>query len=226
MSSRWRRISSISSPGRVKTGRYSRQRGRGRGRRPSLASANKAVDKILCGRHMKEVFAVKITADAQKRPGLRYRFDRTAYQQLQRTLLGKTILFTDHANWSDEEVVTAYRGQHHVENAFRQMKDVHYVRFRPAHHWTDQKLRVHAFTSVLALLLCSLLRRELSRKGIEVSLDRMLATLDTIREVRCCSPPDAGAHASSVPTPSSSPSPPRCSRPSISAGSCRVIGAY
>ena len=160
------------------------QRGRGRGRRPSLASANKAVDKILCGRHMKEVFAVKITADAQKRPGLRYRFDRTAYQQLQRTLLGKTILFTDHANWSDEEIVTAYRGQHHVENAFRQMKDVHYVRFRPAHHWTDQKLRVHAFTCVLALLLCSLLRRELSRKGIEVSLDRMLETLDTIREVQ------------------------------------------
>ena len=160
------------------------QRGQGRGRRPSLAGANQAVAQILCGRHMKELFAVEITADAQKRPGLRYRFDRAAYQRLQRTLLGKTILFTDQADWGDEEIVTAYRGQHHVENAFRQMKDVHYVRFRPAHHWTDQKLRVHAFTCVLALLLCSLLRRELSRKGITVSVDRMLETLDTIREVQ------------------------------------------
>jgi len=160
------------------------QRGQGRGRRPSLAGANQAVDQILCGRHMKELFAVEIPTDAQQRPGLRYRFDRAAYQRLQRTLLGKTILFTDQADWSDEAIVTAYRGQHHVENAFRQMKDVHYVRFRPAHHWTDQKLRVHAFTCVLALLLCSLLRRELSRKGIEVSVDRMLETLDTIREVQ------------------------------------------
>jgi transposase len=160
------------------------QRGQGRGRRPSLASANQAVDQILCGRHMKELFAVEIRADAQKRPALRYRFDRAAYQRLQRTLLGKTILFTDQADWSDEEIVTAYRGQHHVESAFRQMKDVHYVRFRPAHHWTDQKLRVHALTCVLALLLCALLRRELARKGIEVSVDRMLETLDTIHEVQ------------------------------------------
>ncbi len=160
------------------------QRGAGRGRRPSLASAHKAIDKILCGRHMKELFAVEITPGRKKLPGLRYRFDAAAYQRLKRTLLGKTLLFTDNAPWSDEQIVTAYRGQHHVENAFRQMKDAHYVRFRPAHHWTDQKLRVHAFTCVLALLLCSLLRRELSRKGIPLSIDRMLETLDTIREVQ------------------------------------------
>ena len=160
------------------------QQSRGRGRRPSLASATQAVAQILSGRHLKELFAIDLSADAEQRPRLRYRFDRAAYQQLERTLLGKTLLFTDHADWSDEQIVTAYRGQHHVENAFRQMKDAHYVRFRPAHHWTDQKLRVHAFTCVLALLLCSLLRRELSRQGIDVSVDRMLETLDTIREVR------------------------------------------
>lgn len=160
------------------------QRGQGRGRRPSLAAARKAVDKILCGRHMKELFAIDLFVDASKHPRLRYRFDRAAYQRLARTLLGKTLLFTDNAHWSDEEIVTAYRGQHHVENAFRQMKDLHYLRFRPAHHWTDQKLRVHAFTCVLALLLCSLLRRELSRKSIDVSVDRMLETLDSIREVQ------------------------------------------
>ena len=160
------------------------QRGAGRGRPPTVASAQKAVERILHGRHLSTLFAIQIRADRQHRPVLHYRFDRAAYQRLQRTLLGKTLLFTDNAHWSDEEIVTAYRGQHHVENAFRQMKDVHYVRFRPAHHWTDQKLRVHAFTCVLALLLCSLLRRELSRKGIALSVDRMLETLDSIREVR------------------------------------------
>jgi transposase len=160
------------------------QRGQGRGRRPSLASATKAIEQILCGRHMKDLFAIDLSLDAHQQPQLRYRLDRTAYPRLERTLLGKTLLFTDQADWSDEEIVAAYRGQHHVENAFRQMKDLHYVRFRPAHHWTDQKLRVHAFTCVLALLLCSLLRRELSRKGIHVSVDHMLETLETICEVQ------------------------------------------
>ena len=52
-----------------------------------------------------------------------------------------------------------------------------------AHHWTDQKLRVHAFTCVLALLLCSLLRKELADNGIRLSIDAMLESLGSIREV-------------------------------------------
>ena len=133
---------------------------------------------------MKDLFVVTIKEAENGLPSLRYRFDRVAYMRLQRRRLGKPLLFTDNAHWSDEDIVSAYRGQHHVENAFRQMKDVHYVSFRPAHHWTDQKLKVHAFTCVLALMLCSLLRCELHRKGLHLSIDRMLETLETIREVQ------------------------------------------
>jgi transposase len=154
------------------------------GRRPSVASANKKIGDILRGQHMKGLFVVTVSERSDGLPAVHYRFDRFAYERLQRTKLGITILFTDNAEWTDEQIVTAYRGQHHVENAFRQMKDVHYVSFRPAHHWTDQKLRVHAFTCVLALLLCSLLRCTLARKGVHVSVDRMLETLGTIREVQ------------------------------------------
>lgn len=153
-----------------------------KGKRRSIAGVQKAVDGILHGRHMKDLFAVHV-AKAKNGPVLHFRFNRRAYEKLQRTLLGKTILFTDNDGWTDEEIVAAYRGQHHVENSFRQMKDVHYVSFRPAHHWTDQKLMVHAFTCVLALLLCTLLRRELARKGILVSVREMLNTLTEIREV-------------------------------------------
>lgn len=59
-----------------------------------------------------------------------------------------------------------------------------FVSFRPVHHWTDQKVMVHAFTCVLALLLCSLLRCKLARKDIHISVDRMLETLGTVREVQ------------------------------------------
>jgi len=154
------------------------------GQRPSVASANKKVGDILRGQHMKSLFAVTVSERPDGLPAVCYRFNRSAYKKLQRTQLGITILFTDNAEWTDEQIVTAYRGQHHVENAFRQMKDVHYVSFRPAHHWTDQKLQVHAFTCVLALLLCSLLRCTLARKGVHVSVDRMLESLGTIREVQ------------------------------------------
>ncbi len=160
------------------------QRAKRRGRRPTVASVDKAVNDILRGQHMKDLFVVTIKEADNGLPTLRYRFDRVAYKRLQRRRLGKTLLFTNNAHWSDEDIVSAYRGQHHVENAFRQMKDVHYVSFRPAHHWTDQKLQVHAFTCVLALMLCSLLRCKLDRMGLHLSVDRMLDTLGTIREVQ------------------------------------------
>jgi hypothetical protein len=63
------------------------------------------------------------------------------------------------------------------------MKDTHYLSFRPAHHWTDQKLRVHAFCCVVALMLCSLLRRRLAGRGIHLSIDAMLEALASVREV-------------------------------------------
>ena len=158
--------------------------GKGRGRAPTVASVRKAVAKILKGRHMKDLVAVAIENDpASGHPRLRARFDRAAFRKLETRLLGKTILFTDHAEWKDEEIVVAYRGQHNVEASFRQMKDVQHLSFRPTFHWTDQKLRVHAFYCVLALTLCSLLRRELAGKGVRLSTGKMLNTLGAIREV-------------------------------------------
>jgi transposase len=151
-------------------------------RRRSVVSVRKVVASILHGRHMKDLFVFHVS-ESKNGPRLHFQFNPSAYRDLKRTLLGKTLLFTDQEQWSNEDIVTAYRGQHHVESAFRQMKDTRYLSFRPAHHWTDQKLMVHAFTCVLALLLCSLLRRELAKQGILLSVREMLGTLHSIREV-------------------------------------------
>jgi len=159
------------------------RRGAGTGRRPTVEGTRKAVDKILTGRHMKDLFAVAVEPDAEGLPVLRCEFDSAAYQKLRATLLGKTLLFTDRDDWSDEKIVSAYRGQHHVESAFRQMKDVAHVSFRPVHHWTDQKLRVHALCCVIALLLASLLGKRLAERGLRMSVERMFETLGTIREI-------------------------------------------
>ena len=76
-----------------------------------------------------------------------------------------------------------YRSQSHVESAFRAMKDPRCLTFRPVHHWTDQKLRVHALYCVIALMILSLLRRKLAQAQIPVSLARMVEQLSHIREV-------------------------------------------
>jgi len=153
-----------------------------RGKPITVESAHKQVQAILSGRHMKDLILVDVSG---KKGGthLSYRVDQTAWNRLQRTLLGKNILFTDQDSWSDEDIVRAYRGQYHIEEAFKRMKNPHFVSWYPLHHWTDQKIRVHAFYCVLALLLSSLLRRTLAQKGIEASIVKILATLSKIKEV-------------------------------------------
>lgn len=158
-----------------------------RGRRPTAASVRAKVDGWLKAQHMRQLFTVKV-AERDGLPDLTYAFNELAWTTLQDTVLGTTLLFTDNDDWSDAEIIRAYRAQHHVEAAFREMKDPHHIALRPQHHWTDQKIRVHVLTCVLALLLLSLLQRELHRHGIELSIARMLTLLGGIKEVVIATP--------------------------------------
>ncbi len=114
---------------------------------------------------------------------LNFSTNTTAVARLHRRLFGKNILFTDNENWSNEEIISAYRGQYVIENAFKQMKHPVFVSWKPRFHWTDQKIRVHAFYCVLALTVASLLQRELARKGVEISIPKMFKNLSAIKEV-------------------------------------------
>jgi transposase len=152
------------------------------GKPPTVAGTQKTVQHWLAARHMKELFHVEVTS-AKGLPVLKYRFRRRAWQKLQKTLLGKTILFTDNDDWTEAAIVRGYRSQHHVETAFRTMKNPQFLSLRPQRHWTDQKIQVHVFYCVLALMLCSLLRRELHQKGIDRSIPELMEELSTIREV-------------------------------------------
>ena len=86
--------------------------------------------------------------------------------------------------WTTAQIVEAYRGQSKVESAFRDLKDPYMFSTRPQFHWTDQKLRVHAFMCVTAYLLVTLLHRQATQKaGFEGSSRKLLAELG---KVRCC----------------------------------------
>lgn len=154
-----------------------------KGKRPTLEGVRKKVDAIIAARHMQDLFAVKVSARPDGLPHLSFRFRKDVWNHLCSTLLGKTILFTDRHDWSDEQIVLAYRAQHHVETAFRRMKDPRFVSFRPTFHWTDQKLRVHAFYCVLALMIVGLLRRKLDQAGIRLSFSAIIEKLADINEI-------------------------------------------
>jgi transposase len=131
---------------------------------------------------MKNLLQTEITV-RRGFPHLHFETDTAALEKLARTQLGRTFLVTDHEDWSVEQVIRAYRGQYHVEDAFREMNQLDFLHFRPQYHWTDQKIRVHALYCVLALILISLTRRELARAGIDVSTTQMLTDLTRIKEV-------------------------------------------
>jgi transposase len=162
------------------------------GRPPQAESVRKQVDQILSGQFLKQLIHCQV--DTQGVPRLHFRSDTGALARLVDTQLGKTVLFTDNENWSDEEIVSGYRAQYHIESAFRDMKNPHFLGWSPMFHWTDSKIRVHAFYCVLALTLVSLLQRALHSKGIDLSLTRMMELLRTVHEVLVIYPRQPGQH--------------------------------
>ncbi len=168
-----------------------RQQGRVKGgRAPTADSVGKQVEQILSGQHLKQLIHCEVSGGAV--PSLSYRSDTAALSRLVETQLGKTLLFTDNEDWSDEEIVLGYRAQHHIESAFRDMKNPHFLGWSPMFHWTDSKIRVHAFYCVLALMLTSLLQRTLHGKGIDLSLTRIMEVLRSIQEVLVIYPRQQG----------------------------------
>ena len=153
-----------------------------RGRPPTLEGTRKKVEAWLAARRMADLFRVQLKP-AEPAPRLTFRFDRKAWQKPQDSLLGKTLIVTDDHHWSNLEIVRGYRALHHVENAFRNSQDSSHIAIRPQCHWTDQKIRVHVFCCVLALMLCSLLQRETRQHSFDLSGTNLLDTLANVREV-------------------------------------------
>ena len=145
-------------------------------------SLQTSLDKIVSGQYIADFLWGMITRK-HGQLGIEFGTDDDAYNKLKKRVLGKRILFTDREDLTDEEIIFGYRGQHHVERAFRDMKDPYFISFSPAHHWTDQMLRVHAFYCVLALTLVSVLHRRVSQAGINISQSCMMEQLKRIKEI-------------------------------------------
>src|SRR5207244_11873533 len=123
---------------------------------------------------------------------LSWRTNTRARAKLEDRLFGKRILFTNRDTWPVADVVAAYRSQSDAEFGFRQLKDPQVVSFSPMHHWTDQKIRVHTYTCVLALQIAHLMRRQATHAGMPLSVRALLDTLAGIQETVLVYPSTGG----------------------------------
>ena len=84
--------------------------------------------------------------------------------------------------WTEADIIAAYSGQSHVERIFKHFKNPCHHAVRPQYHWTDQKIRVHAFICVMGLLLSQLLWKKARDLGYSFSVDDLLNRLTKVRK--------------------------------------------
>lgn len=180
---------------RTKLLRSQQPKARGKGYTPE--SLQKLIDSITSGQYISEILKTKISKS--RRLDFSFWTDQKEFQRLQRNRLGKRILCTDNHDWSIEEIILGSRAQSHIEDTFKQMKDPHWVSFSPSFHWTDQKLRVHAFYCVTALTLSALLQRKAAQAGIDLTVPSLLKHLNAVKEVINFYPPHGDLRSSGRP---------------------------
>jgi transposase len=120
---------------------------------------------------------------------LQFDFDHQALDRLMAQRLGRTVLVTNRFDWTAEQVITAYSGQQHIEQVFRGLKDGEWLGWGPMYHWTDQKIRVHAFYCMLGISLLQYVRRQAEEAWPGLSTEELLDQLRQIQKYTLLYPP-------------------------------------
>jgi len=167
---------------RLKTlAEWKEQLGKPDGRACDETIACKRIDKLLSGQHLRDILHIEYHPKRKGPAKLEYWIDENARLHLHTEVFGKRIVVTDRHQWSTEDILLAYRGQSHVEAVFRQCKDDEHLAVRPQFHWTDQKIHVHAFICLLALLLARTVEYKARHLDSPKSLSGLLDALANVR---------------------------------------------
>ena len=153
------------------------------GTKPTVESVERKCDPILHRQHLRQLVRTTVTQTPAGVPQLAYEADAAAQQKLADTHLGKTILITGHKEWTDAQVIRAYRSQFVIEEIFHEMKDRRIGTWWPLRHWTDSKIQVHGLYCTIAVLLRALLWRRARQAGLRLSMAGLLQKLGQIQQV-------------------------------------------
>ena len=90
---------------------------------------------------------------------------------------------TNRDAWCAAEVVEAYWRQQHEERVFRGQKGGGWLGWSTAYHWTDSKLRVHAFYCMLGVSLLQYLHRRAQTAWPEPTLEGLREELRQVQQI-------------------------------------------
>jgi transposase len=122
---------------------------------------------------------------------LQFSFDNAAFERLMAHRLGRTLLLTNRLSWTAEQVVTGYAGQQQIERVFRGLKEGDWLGWGPMYHWTDQKIRVHAFYCMLGISLLQYIYRKAQVAWAGLSMEQLLEELGQILQFAALYPPQS-----------------------------------
>lgn len=150
-----------------------------------IPTVEQRLQKLLDRQYIRHLIHYELTESPDGGTDLRFWSDLEEYRRLENRYFGFRILATDRSDWTTEEIIEAHRSQPRSESCFKDLKNPTMIATRPQFHWTDQKLRVHTFTCVLAYLLTRLLWWRYQRHDNRFRSPRsLLAELKKIRVAR------------------------------------------
>lgn len=120
---------------------------------------------------------------------LQFDFDNAAFERLLTRRLGRTTLLTNRLDWTAEQVVEGYSGQQQIERVFRGLKDGDWLGWGPMYHWTDSKIRVHAFYCMLGISLLQYIHKKAQAAWAGLSIEQLLEELRQIQQFALLYPP-------------------------------------
>jgi transposase len=120
---------------------------------------------------------------------LQFDFDHKGLDRLLANRLGRTVLLTNRMDWTAEQVVAGYSGQQQIEKVFRGLKDGDWLGWGPMHHWTDSKIRVHAFYCMLGISLLQYVHKKAEAVWPGLSIEQLLDELRHIQQFVLLYPP-------------------------------------
>jgi transposase len=120
---------------------------------------------------------------------LQFDFDTAAWQRLVNHRLGRTVLLTNRMDWTAEQVATGYSAQQEIERVFRGLKDGDWLGWGPMYHWTDRKIRIHAFYCMLGISLLQHIHKQAQAAWNGISMEQLLEELRQIQRFVLLYPP-------------------------------------
>ena len=120
---------------------------------------------------------------------LQFDFNHAAFQKLLTHRLGRTVLLTNCMDWTAEDVVNGYSGQQQVEQVFRGLKDGDWLGWGPMYHWTDSKIRIHAFYCMLGISLLKYIHKQSQSAWPGLTMEQLLDELRQIQQFVLLYPP-------------------------------------